>query len=58
MGKRIYKLDSYMAQLGRDSSNWKLETFSWANFATMVIINTLLSTDEEEQKLREELNIL
>ena len=56
MGTLGEKLDSYFAQLRRNISNCKLETFFWADYAIIVTINTLHSTHEQQRKLREDLN--
>ena len=56
MGKEGDHLDTFVAQLNLDLAACKMETFNWTDFAVLVFIKTLRSTDKNEEKLAERLN--
>ena len=56
MGKEGDCLDTFFAQLNRDLAACKMETFNWTDFAVLVFIKTLRSTNKNEEKLTEHLN--
>ena len=56
MGKEGDKLDGFISQLSRDMSAYCLEEFRWTDYAVLIMINTLRSSDKHEEKLAERLN--
>ena len=58
MGREGDKLDMFISQLSRDMSACKMESFPWTDFSVLVMINTLRSSDKNEEKLAERLNYL
>ena len=56
MGKEGDRLDTFVAQLNRDLSACKMETFNWMDFAVLICIKTLRSNDKNKEKLAEPLN--
>ena len=56
MGKESDHLDTFVAQLNRDLGACKMETFNWMDFAVLIYMKTLRSSDKNEEKLAEHLN--
>ena len=56
MGKEGDHLDTFVAQLNRDLVACKMEKFNWTDFAVLIFIKTLRSSDKNEEKLAEYLN--
>ena len=51
MGKEGDKLDTFVSQLSRDMSAYKMESFRWTDFSVLIMINTLRSRDKNKEKL-------
>ena len=58
MGKEGNNLDTFVAQLNHDMAACKMEMFKWTDFSVLIFINTLRSSDKNEEKLAECLNQL
>ena len=56
MGKEGDHLDTFVAQLNRDLAACKMETFNWMDFAVLICIKTLRSSNKNEEKHPEHLN--
>ena len=58
MGREGDCLDTFVSQLNRDMAACKMESFRWTDFLVLIMINTLRSSDKNEEKLAESLNHL
>ena len=58
MGHEGDKLETFISQLSRDMAACKMESFQWTDFSILVMINTLRSSDKNEEKLAKRLNQL
>ena len=56
MGKDGDQLDTFVAQLNHDLAVCKMETFNWTDFAVLIFIKTLISSNKNKEKLAEHLN--
>ena len=58
MGKEGDHLNTFVTQLNHDMAACKMETFKWTDFSVLIFINTLRSSNKNEEKLAERLNQL
>ena len=58
LGREGDRLDTFVSQLNRDMAACKMESFRWTDFSVLIMINTLQSSDKNEEKLAKRLNRL